>query len=303
MATNQGFKSFIPKPDRIHAKFLYHWLRRHRPYLESLGNGATFKEVSKAVVSRIEIALPPLPDQRRIADVLDRTEALRAKRRATLGQLDTLTQFIFLEMFGDPATNPKGWSVAPLAELCTIAGEYGAGVASKEYDPGLPRYVRITDVTGSGDLNEDAVSPAGAKRLWEGYLLSPGDVLFARSGATVGKTYIHRQSHGSCVFAGYLIRFRPRAELLLPEFLFQYTRMPAYRQWVTARQRVVAQPNINARQYGQDLQIPLPPMALQGAFADRIAAIETLKGTQRASLAELDTLFASLQHRAFRGEL
>src|SRR5206468_2529119 len=101
MATNQGFKSFIPKPGRVHAKFLYWWLRSHRAYLEGLGNGATFKEVSKEVVARIEIKLPPLAEQRRIAEVLDRAEELRAKRRAALAQLDNLTQSIFLDLFGD----------------------------------------------------------------------------------------------------------------------------------------------------------------------------------------------------------
>jgi type I restriction enzyme S subunit len=116
MATNQGFKSFIPKAELLDARFLYHWLRRNRPYLESLGNGATFKEVSKAVVSRIEISLPPLPKQRRIAEVLDRAATLRAKRRAALAQLDTLTQSIFLDMFGDPATNPRRWPLRRIAK-------------------------------------------------------------------------------------------------------------------------------------------------------------------------------------------
>ncbi|MFM7601811.1 MAG: restriction endonuclease subunit S, partial [Pseudanabaena sp.] len=70
MATNQGFKSFVPKDNRVYSKFLYHWLRKNRAYLESLGNGATFKEVSKSIVSRVEIALPPLAEQKRIAEIL-----------------------------------------------------------------------------------------------------------------------------------------------------------------------------------------------------------------------------------------
>jgi type I restriction enzyme S subunit len=108
MATNQGFKSFVPKRD-TDAKFLYWWLRSNRAYLERLGNGATFKEVSKGVVSRIEISLPPLAEQLRIADVLDRAEALRAKRRASLVQLDSLTQSLFLDLFSDPVSNPRNW--------------------------------------------------------------------------------------------------------------------------------------------------------------------------------------------------
>ena len=102
MATNQGFKSLVPRSDAVDASYLYHWLRANRKYLESLGNGATFKEISKDVVSRIVIPLPPLSDQRRIADLLDRADTLRAKQGDFLGRLGYLTQSLFLDMFGDP---------------------------------------------------------------------------------------------------------------------------------------------------------------------------------------------------------
>ena len=81
MATNQGFKSLVPRRNRVNPDYLYYWLRAHRSYLESLGVGATFKEVSKSAVSRIEIPLPPIEEQERIADTLDQADALLAKRR------------------------------------------------------------------------------------------------------------------------------------------------------------------------------------------------------------------------------
>jgi len=120
MATNQGFKSFVPNPEVIDSKFLFHWLRTNRAYLESLGNGATFKEVSKATVSRIEICLPSLSEQRRIAAILDHADALRTKRREALAQLDSLTQSIFMDMFGDPISNPKGINKLPLSEILKL---------------------------------------------------------------------------------------------------------------------------------------------------------------------------------------
>jgi type I restriction enzyme S subunit len=128
-------------------------------------------------------------------------------------------------------------------------------------------------------------------------------LLFARSGATVGKTYLHRKADGRCVFAGYLIRFRVRQDRLSPEFLFQFTRTAAYRGWVNARQRVVAQPNINAQQYGQELKVPCPPPELQGQLKARLQCIDRVQSEHWAAIAETDTLFSSLQHRAFRGEL
>lgn len=275
----------------------------YRRHVSALAAGININNLRNEHLDELVVPLPPLPEQRRIADILDRADALRAKRHAAISLLDTLTQSIFLDMFGDPATNPKGWPVAPLAELCSIAGEYGAGIASKPYDPALPRYVRITDITDTGQLTRDAVSPAGQPTEWESYSLEPGDVLFARSGATVGKTYLYRESDGPCVFAGYLIRFRTRPDRLSPEFLFQFTRTAAYRSWVGVRQRVVAQPNINAQQYGYELCVSCPPLELQERLTARLHCIGRVEAEHGAAIAGADALFASLQHRAFRGEL
>lgn len=303
MATNQGFKSFVPFSEKIDAKFLFHWLRANRFYIEGLGVGATFKEVSKATVSKIKIPLPPLPEQRRIAAILDQADALRAKRREALAQLDQLQQAIFMDMFGDPATNPKRWPTSTLSNVCAVSGEYGAGVAAIEFDPSLPRYVRITDITDRGELNGRPVSPGGPPQDWTAYKLQAGDLLFARSGATVGKTYLYKESDGPCVFAGYLIRFRPNPNVALPSYIFSFTQTAAYRTWVAARQRVVAQPNINATQYGHELVLPVPPLALQREFCDLVDELDRQHALMQGSQTANDALFASLQHRAFRGEL
>jgi len=158
-------------------------------------------------------------------------------------------------------------------------------------------------VTNAGDLSAEAVSPAGNPQDWDKYELEPGDILFARSGATVGKTYIHRARNGRCVFAGYMIRFRPDRKQLLPDYLFHFTRSTAYKSWVGVRQRVVAQPNINAQQYGRELCLQIPPVTHQEEFAGRMAAIDQLRVGLHGSSAKFDALFASLQQRAFRGEL
>jgi type I restriction enzyme S subunit len=283
--------------------YLFYFLPAALKAIEDATPFVTVKHLSVKQIRDIAIPLPPIPEQRRIAEILDKADALRAKRRAALAQLDTVTQSIFLDMFGDPATNPKGWPVASLGSKCTIVGEYGANVASKAFDPTLPRYVRITDVTEGGALNDHPVSPAGRSGDWEAFELAPGDLLFARSGATVGKTYMHTESNGRCVFAGYMIRFRPDRRELIPEYLFAFTRTAAYRGWVAARQRVVAQPNINAKQYSNELLIPLPPIRLQENFAARLANIAMMRSSLWASRVELDALFAALQQAAFQGEL
>jgi type I restriction enzyme S subunit len=117
MCTNQGFKSLVPNAERLDSLYLCFWLRAHHDYLQSLGNGATFKEISKATVERIVIPLPPLPEQKRIAAILDKADALRRKRREAIAKLDTLLQSVFLQMFGDPASNPKRWPVLRLEQV------------------------------------------------------------------------------------------------------------------------------------------------------------------------------------------
>src|ERR1700730_6817789 len=118
MATNQGFKSFVPGA-KLDPSFLYWWLSANRSRLEHLGNGATFKEVSKAVVERIEIPLPSLAEQKRIAAILDQADELRRKRQLALKHIDSLTHSFFLDFFGNPLTNPKGWPKRSLADIVT----------------------------------------------------------------------------------------------------------------------------------------------------------------------------------------
>lgn len=300
---NQRVCKITAIPGKIDDGYLFHYLPSILKAIEDATPFVTVKHLSANDLKSEVIPLPQLAEQRRIAAILDQADALRTKRRDALAQLDNLTQSIFIDMFGDPASNPKAWPVAPLSKLCTASGEYGAGLSSKDYDPSLPRYVRITDITDRGDLNDAPVSPSGDSSDWVGYELRHGDILFARSGATVGKTYKYNESDGPCVFAGYLIRFRPLETKVRSSYVFSFTQTSAYRSWVTARQRVVAQPNINAKQYGEDLLLPVPPLELQLEFERRLNQISQQKQLLKIAQQNHDTLFSSLQYRAFRGEL
>ena len=298
MATNQGFKSLVPREGVLDAKYLYHWLRANRQKLESLGNGATFKEVSKAVVSRVELPLPPIEEQRHIAAILDHVADLTGSSRAAIDSLDVAVDAVFNAMFGQ-----EEWPESTLDDLSLIAGEYGANVPSAEYKRPLPRYIRITDIAADGRLNGEWRAPGGPAEKWSRYRLEVGDMLFARSGATVGKTYEHRDASLDAVFAGYLIRFRPDPARLDATFLNGFTRTAVYRTWVASRQNVVAQPNINARQYGRDLPIPTPPIARQREYARVVVQFDGARNTLQRRLSETVRLGMALQQRAFSGRL
>jgi type I restriction enzyme, S subunit len=301
MATNQGFKSFVPKRDRVYAKFLYHWLRRNRPYLESLGNGATFKEVSKAVVSRIEIPLPPLPEQRRIAEILDKADALRAKRRAALAQLDTLTQSVFLDMFGDPIENPRKFPQRPLIELVDSARpiSYGILMPGPEQPEGV-KYVRVVDMQEGGiDLSGIRKTTATISNAFRRSLLKAGDLLMSIRGHVGRFAVVPNELEGANIT-------QDTARLAIkgadPVFVRECLRTQAFQRWMVKHTKGVAVRGINLADV-KLMPIITPKLDTQKEFSRFADAADILRTFQRASLAQLDALFASLQHLAFRGKL
>jgi type I restriction enzyme S subunit len=228
--------------------------------------------------------------------MLDAADAYRQKTKALITKYDELTQSLFLDMFGDLLESND--SLITLEELCG-KGKYGSGASATEFIEGSPRYIRITDINEDGSLNDKVVSP---DKFDIQYLLSKNDLVFARTGATVGKTYLYDEKDGDLIYAGYLIKFK------IPEpqnakYFFQFTKTQRYKAWVNNQQNVVAQPNINAKQYGNELQIPVPPIDLQNQFADSVKAIETQKKQAQASLVQAEDLFNSLLQRAFKGDL
>ena len=137
------------------------------------------------------------------------------------------------------------------------ASESGFPRSSREE----PRYIRITDIDENGLISHNELG-ATAKNIEDKYILGENDILIARSGATVGKAYIHKYVPYKCFFAGYLIRFIIDTNKALPEYIFSYTQLNAYKEWVNAVQRPSGQPNINSEEY-QSLEIPLPSIEKQ----------------------------------------
>ena len=151
------------------------------------------------------------------------------------------------------------WPLASLGSLVSVPPQYGANVAAIEGNPLLDyRYIRITDITDSGELSDDWKT---AEKVDEQYILTNNDLLFARSGATAGKPFLYREKFGKALFAGYLIRFR-FTKKVMPEYVFQFCLAEEYRKWVLAHRGGTAQPNINAQQYSS-FKLPLAPINVQ----------------------------------------
>ena len=296
MATNQGFKSFVPRREKVDAKYLYHWILASRELLQSLGNGATFKELSRSTVERIEIPLPPLDEQRRIAAILDQADGIRSKQREVLGILQTLDKSVFLEMFGDPVRNERDHRTISLDELGKL--ERGVSRHRPRNDPrlldGPYPLIQTGDVAASGGQITKfraTYSELGLKqsRLW------PPGTLCITIAANIAKTGI--LTFEAC-FPDSVVGFTGRQETVK----FVQVWLSFLQSALESSAPQSAQKNINL-QVLRGLRIIDVGSESRRMFAERVTHLNDQIQNAEALIAGADHLFASLQSRAFRGEL
>jgi type I restriction enzyme S subunit len=299
---HDGWLVLSPRNQNVSPDFFYHLLGSDFVYAEFVRRaaGATVKNLNIELVKGVQVPLPPMPEQRRIAEVLDRAEALRAKRRAALAQLDTLTQSIFLDLFGHPHHNPKGFSREPLGQVSERVTVGYVGPMAEEYvERGIPLLRSLNVRRGRIDLHDlKFVSPQFHAKLSKSAIRA-GDVVTVRTGQP-GTTAVVPKSLGEANCADLIVMTcGPRLD---PQYLSE-----ALNIWLGDAESIQGQ--VGAIQIhfnigrAKELQLPIPPLALQREFTRRIEAARELKAAQEASLTNLDALFAVLQHRAFRGEL
>jgi type I restriction enzyme S subunit len=305
---HDGWLVLSPRGEASHPDYFYHLLGSDVLYseFERRAAGATVKNLNIELVKGVEISLPPLAEQRRIAEVLDKAEALRAKRRAALAQLDSLTQSLFLDLFGDPKIPARtiGDMLKSGVLLLHKDGNHGSLYPrAEDFDEvGIP-FISAKAISDNGLINNSLIEKLReekAAKLRIGWILK-GDVLLAHN-ASVGKVARYDGRFEKALIGTSLTAFRPNPEALDSLYLAAAFRSAKFQRELEKNmgQSTRNQVPITAQ---RELTINLPPLDLQREFARRVAAVEKLKTAQRAALAELDALFASLQHRAFRGEL
>ena len=221
-------------------------------------------------LASFEFDLPPLDQQRRIAEILwavDETLVEFLALRETVKRVSGIHVDQMLSEAGEKFPSE------PLRELLSGKPQYGANASAVALRVGMPRYVRITDIDDSGRLLTDsAMGVELDKESTEQYSLVDGDLLIARTGNTVGKSYLYSSSDGPCVYAGYLVRFQPNQRKVLPDYLFTVTKSSYYRNWLENTVRVGAQPNVNGTEYAS-LKIPAPPLSFQ---REKLAELERM---------------------------
>ena len=292
---------------KVDLGYLHKWLTSPdaKRYLIGAASKTAQPALSLEKIKNLPVPLPPLAEQRRIAEVLDRAEALRAKRRAALAQLDSLTQSIFLDLFGDPATNTKGWPYKTVGSLAVkfSDGPFGSNLKSEHYTETGVRVIRLQNIGVGEFVNDNAayISEQHFAKLKK-HECRPGDVIVGTLGEPNLRACIQPEWLKVALNKADCVQLRADEGLAIPSFICALLNQPAIEEMAQHRMHGQTRIRISMGRL-RELEAPIPPIELQHEFARRVAVVEKLKAAQHASLAELDALFASLQHRAFRGEL
>ena len=295
------FHVFRPS-ERITGPYLFNLLRA--PYVRKAGamkmkGAAGQRRVPADFFAALQIPLPPLDQQKRIAGILDAADALRAKRREALAELDNLLQSTFLDIFGDPVTNPMGWEVVTVGDEIGFLTSGSRGWA-KYYAKDGDTFIRIQNLKdGQLDLGDIAFVNAPESAEARRTKVEPGDVLLSIT-ADLGRTAVVPGGIAKAHINQHLAILRFTS--LNPVFVsYQLASKGGQAQFDRLnREGVKAGLNFNDV---KSIRLTNPPLDLQHHFAAIVESVEQQKASQRAHLDELDTLFASLQSRAFRGDL
>jgi type I restriction enzyme S subunit len=278
------------KQDKLHLRYAYHFLETYLDTLREQSIGGIIKYIKMGNLTDAQIPLPPLDEQKRIAAILDAADALRAKRRQSIAQLDALIQSTFLDLFGDPVTNPMGWEVKPLEELCSFLSGYAWKSSAFNSDQKGNPVIRIQNVgTQSTDFVFTTENPID--RFW----IKRGDLLLSLSGSF----RLAAWNGPPALLNQRIVKLTPQKSLSVSYFQAALSRQLGA---IESMGRHALVNNVALSDLKQ-VRLILPPLPLQQKFAAIVESIERQKTTQRAHLAELDALFAAIQHRAFRGEL
>ena len=263
MYCNQGFKNLICS-SRVNNKYLYFFLSCKTEYLNSLGRGATFKEISKTIVENIEIPLPGIPKQKRIATEFEHIQGLEQGFQKQVSFFDQLVKSQFVEMFGTYPANPMGWDTGTIRD---IVADVRYGSSRPAVDGGKYPYLRMNNITYGGELDlTDTKRIDVPENELDKCTVRRGDVLFNRTNSKelVGKTCVYNRDE-MMVLAGFVIRVRV-TKRILPEFLSAFLNTDFSKQMLLGMcKAAIGQANINAQEM-QNIGLYLPPVALQQQF-------------------------------------
>lgn len=276
MCTNQGFKSLIPNK-HVDGLYLYYSILNNSEKLQALGNGATFKEISKSIVEDFEIPLPPLTEQKRIAAILDKADAIRRKRQEAINLADEFLRAVFLDMFGDPVANTKNWPVKKWGDIGVIKIINGRN-QSKVLDP---------------DGEYPIIGSGGEMGRANNYLCPENTIVIGRKG-NINKPLLIKEKFWNVDTAFGLV---PNLKALSFNYLYWFCVFFDFERL----NKTVTIPSLTKSDL-LEIQIPLPEMSIQNKFDHIVEKINGMKVHHIKGLELSNNSFNALSNRLFTNE-
>lgn len=294
-------------------QFLYRLLQISK--LEHRRDPGAVPGLSRSEVYSLEVARPSRAEQQKIADCLTSLDELIAATGRKVVALKTHKRWLMQQLFPrEGETVPRlrfpefrdrpEWRAVPLVQLLQSRPQYGVNEPAVAYSRNLPTYLRITDIDDDGRFIAEGKVSVDIDPAADDYL-SDGDIVLARTGASVGKSYRYRNEDGRLVFAGFLIRVRPNKSTIVPSFLSSFLATNRYWDWVRLTSARSGQPGINGSEYGT-LPVPVPPpsrttddLAEQRRIAECFSAVDDLITAESGALITLEAHKTGLMQQLF----
>ncbi len=322
--SNQAVLAVVPFKEKIEGKFLYYQLLQNKDSILYLAQGSGQPNLSKDLIDNFSVKIPiSLHEQRKIAHILSTADVVIERTQTAIAKYKAIKQGMLQDLFTrgiDITTNqlrpryedapelykesklgwiPREWEAERLSDLCSEKPTYGINAAAVDFTHQLPTYLRITDIDEDGNFSKTGRKCVDSP-LSGNYMLQKGDLVFARTGATVGKTYLYNEADGVLVFAGFLIMVSPDENLLDSNYLKFLTKTPYYLNWVGLMSQRSGQPGINGNEYG-NFHVPKPNLMEQKMISEKLLLIQTKLQTEQTYLQKLQQIKQGLMQDLLSG--
>lgn len=308
--------------DDVDTKWLYYSFLNTD--ISKLNEATGVPSVSSKALYKLKFKWFELPEQRQIATILSTADAVIEKTQAAIAKYKAIKQGVLQDLFTrgiDTTTGklrpsyqdaphlykesklgwiPKEWEVERLEDVCSERPTYGINAAAVDFTYQLPTYIRITDIDDDGNFSKTGRKCVNSQFSHQ-YILKNGDLVFARTGATVGKTYLYNEADGILVYAGFLIKVSLNQKLLVADFLKYLTETPYYLNWVGIMSQRSGQPGINGNEYGSFL-VHKPKLPEQKLIAERLNTLNQKLQTEQDFLHKQQQIKAGLMHDLLSGK-
>lgn len=302
VATNQQINSVIFDDNKIDTKYGFYALQLLKPKMESMAPSTTVAIINKSNFEALQITLPPLPEQKRIAAILDKADAIRRKRQQAIQLADDFLRAVFLDMFGDPVTNPKGFKKAPITELADVIT--GFAFKSNKYVSDSNDSVRLcrgtNTLTGYFDWSDTAYWPKSMLEDLDGYLIREGDVILAMDRPWISsglKVCVFPKNQRSTYLVQRVARLRPK-DLAYTDYIHSCIKSQAFERHCCPTETTV--PHISPIEL-KGFEVLIPDSALIKKYHNVVSLLNISAEKMSDNNKQNESLFHSLCQKSFSG--